>query len=66
MGRRKRIQRYSNYNKNVPGEYVIKVSYKEYTPIEYKVNVFGLEGLTLGKDAIEKKVMPPPATPNHT
>ena len=45
---------YSNYNKNVPGEYVIKVSYKEYTPIEYKVNVFGLEGLTLGKDAIEK------------
>ncbi len=44
----------SNYNPSVPGEYTIVISYKDYEKIEYKVNVYGLDSLYLGKDAIEK------------
>ena len=44
----------SNYNPRVPGEYTIVLSYKDYEKIEYKVNVYGLDSLYLGKDAIEK------------
>ena len=44
----------SNYNANVPGEYTIVLSYKDYEKIEYKVNVYGLDSLYLGKDAVEK------------
>ena len=36
------------------GTYEITVSYKEYTPIKYNVNVYLPESVTLGLDAVEK------------
>lgn len=44
----------SAYNANKEGTYPIKIKYKEYDEITYNVNVYSVQDLELGMDAIEK------------
>ena len=45
---------YSEFNKNVPGTYNIKIKYGNYEELSYPVNVYSIEKLKLDFDAIEK------------
>ena len=45
---------YSSFNKDAEGTYTITISYKEYTPITYQVNVYAPVSVELDFDAIEK------------
>ena len=44
----------SAFNKNVAGSYTITVSYKDYAPLTYTVNVYAPSAVELDFDAIEK------------
>ena len=44
----------SEFNKDVAGTYTIKVSYKDYAPLTYTVNVYAPTSIRLDFDAVEK------------
>ena len=44
----------SAYNKNIPGEYSINIKYKNYDIQTYKVKVYELNSLEIGRNAISK------------